>query len=160
MASSDDSVPHISDMDSPGSSVSSSLQREYEELLKYAVVTPKIQVCPNVYEESIAVTGNVETSSETNSSNGSSSSSSTSVTTRSSESAEVSHAAAKDEGKQLPTTPSLAKVSFRGQGSLARDSLLRDGKYNAHYFRNVVMVSFFLSPCPFNAEFVCFSKRE
>ena len=128
MASSDDSVPHISDMDSPGSSVSSSLQREYEELLKYAVVTPKIQVCPNVYEESIAVTGNVKTSSETNSSSGSSSSSSTSVTIRSSESAEVSHAAAKeDDVKQLPTTPSL-RVSFQGQGSLARDSLLRDGK--------------------------------
>lgn len=126
MASSDDSVPHISDMDSPGSSVSSSLQREYEELLKYAVVTPKIQVCPNVYEESIAVTGNVATSSETNSSSGSSSSSNTSVTTRSSESAEVSHAAAEDDVKQLPTTPSL-KVSFQGQGSLARDSLLRDG---------------------------------
>ena len=43
MASSDiDAVPHISDMDAPGSSVSSALQREYEELLKYAVVTPKI----------------------------------------------------------------------------------------------------------------------
>ena len=50
-----DSAPHFSDMDSPGSSVSSSLQREYEELLKYAVVTPKIQVVPSVYEQGIPV---------------------------------------------------------------------------------------------------------
>ena len=129
MASSDDSAPHISDMDSPGSSVSSSLQREYEELLKYAVVTPKIQVCPSVYEESATVKGNVATSAETNSSCDSSSSSSTCVTTRSSESSEVSHTAAKDDVNQLPSTPSL-KVSFQGQGSLARDSLLRDGNFS------------------------------
>ena len=127
MASSEDSVPHISDMDSPGSSVSSSMQREYEELLKYAVVTPKIQVCPNVYEQSISVKDDAIASTETNTSSGSSSSSGTSVTSRSTESAEASHAAARDDVKQLPSTPSL-KVSFQGQGSLARDSLLRDGR--------------------------------
>ena len=127
MASSDrDSVPHISDMDSPGSSVSSSLQREYEELLKYAVVTPRIQVCPNVYEQSVPKKDDdVTASTETDSSSASSTSSSTSVTTRSSKSAEVSHVAAKEDVKQLPSTPSL-RVSFQGQGSLARDFLLRD----------------------------------
>ena len=129
MASSDhDSAPHVSDMDSPGSSVSSSLQREYEELLKYAVVTPKIQVCPNVYDQSVPTKDNdVTASTETDSSSATSTSSSASVTTRSSKSAEVSHAAAKEDVKQLPSTPSL-RVSFQGQGSLARDFLLRDGK--------------------------------
>ena len=130
MASSDnDSVPHISDMDSPGSSVSSALQREYEELLKYAVVTPKIQVFPTVYEQSFATKDDVTASTETdsNSASSSSTSSSTSVSTRSSKSEEMSHTAAKEDVKQLPSTPSL-RVSFQGQGSIARDSLLRDGK--------------------------------
>ena len=128
MASSDnDSVPHISDMDSPGSSVSSALQREYEELLKYAVVTPKIQVCPTVYEQSVTTKDDVTASTETDSNSSSSTSSSTSVSTRSSKSEEVSHTAAKEDVKQLPSTPSL-RVSFQGQGSIARDSLLRDGK--------------------------------
>ncbi|XP_073240879.1 centrosomal protein POC5-like isoform X1 [Porites lutea] len=126
MASSDnDSVPHISDMDSPGSSVSSALQREYEELLKYAVVTPKIQVCPTVYEQSVTTKDDVTASTETDSNSSSSTSSSTSVSTRSSKSEEVSHTAAKEDVKQLPSTPSL-RVSFQGQGSIARDSLLRD----------------------------------
>ena len=127
MASSDDSVPHISDMDSPGSSVSSALQREYEELLKYAVVTPKIQLCPTAYEQSVATKDDVTASTETDSNSSSSTSSSTSVSTRSSKSEEVSHTAAKEDVKQLPSTPSL-RVSFQGQGSIARDSLLRDGK--------------------------------
>ena len=128
MASSDnDSVPHISDMDSPGSSVSSALQREYEELLKYAVVTPKIQVCPTVYEQSVTTKDDVTASTETDSNRSSSTSSSTSVSTRSSKSEEMSHTAAKEDVKQLPSTPSL-RVSFLGQGSIARDSLLRDGK--------------------------------
>ena len=128
MASSDnDSVPHISDMDSPGSSVSSSLQRDYEELLKYAVVTPKIQVCPTVYEQSVTTKDDVTASTETDSNSSSSTSSSTSVSTRSSKSEEMSHTAAKEDVKQLPSTPSL-RVSFQGQGSIARDSLLRDGK--------------------------------
>lgn len=132
MASSlEDSTPHISDVDSPGSSVSSSLQREYEELLKYAVVTPKIQVGTSVYEQSAAVKDAVnpsKISTETNSSTSSSSSSTstTSVTTRSGESVEVSHVDAKEDVKQLPSTPSL-KISLQGQGSLARDSLLRQG---------------------------------
>ena len=79
MASSDDSVPHIFDMDSPDTSVSSALQREYEQLLKYAVVTPKIQVCPTVYEQSITTKDDVTTSTETDSNRSSSTSSSTSV---------------------------------------------------------------------------------
>lgn len=119
-----DSVPHISDMDSPGSSVSSSLQREYEELLKYAVVTPKIQVVPSVYEQGIPVKD--ATASETSTS-GSSTSSTTSASTKSSERTEESQSHAKEDVKQLPGTPSL-KVSFQGQGSIARDSLLRTGK--------------------------------
>ena len=128
MASSDnDSVPHISDMDSPGSSVSSALQREYEELLKYAVVTPKIQVCPTVYEQSVTTKDDVTASTETDSNSSSSTTSNTSVSTRSSKSEEMSHTAAKEDVKQLPSTPSL-RVSFQGQGSMARDSLLRDGK--------------------------------
>ena len=80
MASYDiDAVPHISDMDAPGSSISSALQREYEELLKYAVVTPKIQVCPTVYEQSVTTKDDVTTSTETDSNSSSSTSSSTSV---------------------------------------------------------------------------------
>ena len=80
MASSDnDAVPHISDMDSPGSSVSSALQRGYGELLKYADVTPKIQVCPTVYEQSVTTKDDVTTSTETDSNSSSSTSSSTSV---------------------------------------------------------------------------------
>ena len=119
-----DSVPHISDMDSPGSSVSSSLQREYEELLKYAVVTPKIQLASSVYGQSIPVKDAV--GSETSGS-GSSTSSNTSASTKSSESAEESPSLAKEDVKQLPGTPSQ-KVSFQGQGSIARDSLLHSGK--------------------------------
>ena len=69
IASSDiDVVPHISDMDAPGSSVSSALQREYEELLKYAVVTPKIQVCPTVYEQSVTTKDDVTTSTSSSTS--------------------------------------------------------------------------------------------
>lgn len=137
MASSDDSVPRISDMDSPGSSVSSSLQREYEELLKYAVVTPKIQVCPNVYEQNKSAKDEAAPSrstlcTETNSSGGSSTSGTSSVTTQSSVSQEVAHAASADDVRHLPSTPSQ-KVSFQGQGSLARDSLLRDGNYNVDH---------------------------
>ncbi|XP_074612955.1 centrosomal protein POC5-like isoform X2 [Acropora palmata] len=130
MASSlEDSTPHVSDVDSPGSSVSSSLQREYEELLKYAVVTPKIQIRTNVYDQSAPVKDSVNPSTistETKSSvSGSSSATSTnSVTTRSGESVEGSLLDAKEDVKQLPSTPSL-KVSLQGQGSLARDSLLR-----------------------------------
>ncbi|XP_029212147.2 centrosomal protein POC5-like isoform X2 [Acropora millepora] len=130
MASSlEDSTPHVSDVDSPGSSVSSSLQREYEELLKYAVVTPKIQVRTNVYDQSAPVKDSVNPSTistETKSSVSSSSSSTStnSVITRSGESVEVSLLDAKEDVKQLPSTPSL-KVSLQGQGSLARDSLLR-----------------------------------
>ena len=120
---SDDSVPHISDMDSPGSSVSSSLQREYEELLKYAVVTPKIQVVSSVYGQSIPVK---DTAASETSASGSSTSSNTSASTKSSESTEESQSHAKEDVKQLPGTPSL-KVSFQGQGSIARDSLLRSG---------------------------------
>lgn len=130
MASSEDSVPRISDMDSPGSSVSSSLQREYEELLKYAVVTPKIQVGPSIYDQSVTVKDVAVPSTfsmETNASTGSSSSSlsTTSVTTQSAESD-----AAEEKVKQLPSTPSI-KVSFQGQGSLARDSLLREESVSA-----------------------------
>lgn len=120
-----DSVPHISDMDSPGSSVSSSLQREYEELLKYAVVTPKIQLAPSVYGQSIPLKDTA--ASETSGSSGSSTSSDTSASTKGSESTEESHSHAKEDVKQLPGTPSL-KDSFQGQGSIARDSLLRSGK--------------------------------
>ena len=120
-----DSVPHISDMDSPGSSVSSSLQREYEELLKYAVVTPKIQLVPSVYGQSIPLKDTA--ASETSGSSGSSTSSDTSASTKGSESTEESHSHAKEDVKQLPGTPSL-KPSFQGQGSIARDSLLRSGK--------------------------------
>jgi len=130
MASSlEDSTPHISDVDSPGSSVSSSLQREYEELLKYAVVTPKIQVRTNVYDQSATVKdpvnpSTISTETKSSVSSSSSSTSTNSVTTRSGESVEVSQL--KEDVKQLPSTPSL-KVSLQGQGSLARDSLLRQG---------------------------------
>lgn len=119
-----DSVPHISDMDSPGSSVSSSLQREYEELLKYAVVTPKIQVVPSVYEQRIplkADTASIETSTS-----GSSTSSTTSASAQSSQPTDKSLSVDKEDVKKLPGTPSL-KASFQGQGSIARDSLLRTG---------------------------------
>ena len=71
-----DSVPHISDMDSPGSSVSSSLQREYEELLKYAVVTPKIQLASSVYGQSIPLK---DTAASETSASGSATSSNTST---------------------------------------------------------------------------------
>ena len=140
MASSlEDSTPHVSDVDSPGSSVSSSLQREYEELLKYAVVTPKIQVRTNVYDQSAPVKDSVNPSTistETKSSVSSSSSSTStnSVITRSGESVEVSLLDAKEDVKQLPSTPSL-KVSLQGQGSLARDSLLRQGTCRPKAFR-------------------------
>ena len=122
-----DSVPHISDMDSPGSSVSSSLQREYEELLKYAVVTPKIQLAPSVYGQSIPLKDTAASETSDSSTSGSSTSSSTSASTKGSESTEESHSHAKEDVKQLPGTPSL-KASFQGQGSIARDSLLRSGK--------------------------------
>lgn len=118
-----DSVPQISDMDSPGSSVSSSLQREYEELLKYAVVTPKIKLPSSIYGQSVPVK---DTAASETSVSGSSTSSNTSVSTKSSESTEESHSHDKEDVKQLPGTPSL-KVSFQGQGSIARDSLLRSG---------------------------------
>jgi len=119
-----DSVPHISDMDSPGSSVSSSLQREYEELLKYAVVTPKIQLAPSVYGQNIPLKDTAASETSDSSTSGSSTSSSTSASTKGSESTEESHSHAKEDVKQLPGTPSL-KPSFQGQGSIARDSLLR-----------------------------------
>ena len=123
-----DSVPHFSDMDSPGSSVSSSLQREYEELLKYAVVTPKIQVVPSVYEPCTSKDDTSAAFIETNDSS-SSTSKTTSVSTQSSQpTTEESHLADKEEVKKLPGTPSL-KVSFQGQGSIARDSLLRSGNF-------------------------------
>lgn len=122
-----DSAPHFSDMDSPGSSVSSSLQREYEELLKYAVVTPKIQVVPSVYEQGIPVKDVVKDATASDVSTwGSSTARTTSASTKSSESTEASHSHDKEDVKQLPGTPSL-KVSFQGQGSIARDSLLRNG---------------------------------
>ena len=124
-----DSVPHFSDMDSPGSSVSSSLQREYEELLKYAVVTPKIQVVPSVYEPCIPSKDDTSAAFiETNDSS-SSTSKTTSVSTQSSQpTTEESHLVDKEEVKKLSGTPSL-KVSFQGQGSIARDSLLRSGNF-------------------------------
>lgn len=120
-----DSGPQISDMDSPGSSVSSSLQREYEELLKYAVVTPKIQLASSIYGQSVPVK---DTAASETSASGSSTSSNSSAASKSSESTEESHSHAKEDVKQLPGTPSL-KVSFQGQGSIARDSLLRSGTY-------------------------------
>ena len=120
-----DSVPQISDMDSPGSSVSSSLQREYEELLKYAVVTPKIKLASSIYGQSVPVK---DTAASETSVSGSSSTSSNTSSTKSSESTEESHSHAKEDVKQMPGTPSL-KVSFQGQGSIARDSLLRSGAY-------------------------------
>jgi len=116
-----DSGPQISDMDSPGSSVSSSLQREYEELLKYAVVTPKMQLASSIYGQSVPVK---DTAASETSASGSSTSSNSSAASKSSESTEESHSHAKEDVKQLPGTPSL-KVSFQGQGSIARDSLLR-----------------------------------
>ena len=125
-----DSVPQISDMDSPGSSVSSSLQREYEELLKYAVVTPKIKLPSSIYGQSVPVK---DTAASETSVSGSSTSSNTSVSTKSSESTEESHSHGKEDVKQLPGTPSL-KVSFQGQGSIASDSLLRSGKYTPSIF--------------------------
>ncbi|PFX14855.1 Centrosomal protein POC5 [Stylophora pistillata] len=117
-----DSVPHFSDMDSPGSSVSSSLQREYEELLKYAVVTPKIQVVPSVYEPRIptkddASAASIETSTSSSSTSNTASTQSSQTTT------EETRLVEKEEVKKLPGTP--LKVSFLGQGSIARDSLLR-----------------------------------
>ena len=133
-----DSVPQISDMDSPGSSVSSSLQREYEELLKYAVVTPKIKLASSIYGQSVPVK---DTAASETSVSGSSSTSSNTSSTKSSESTEESHSHAKEDVKQLPGTPSL-KVSFQGQGSIARDSLLRSGAYAG---TAAVHVEFFLS---------------
>ena len=129
-----DSVPQISDMDSPGSSVSSSLQREYEELLKYAVVTPKIQLASSIYGYSVSVK---DTAASETSTSGSSTSSNTLASTKSSESTEESHSHAKEDVKQLPGTPSL-KVSFQGQGSIARDSLLRSGRYSIWPWYNSV----------------------
>jgi len=122
-----DSVPQISDMDSPGSSVSSSLQREYEELLKYAVVTPKIQLASSIYGQSVPVKDTAASETST-SANGTSTSSNSSASSKSSESTEEPHSHPKEDVRQLPGTPSL-KVSFQGQGSIARDSLLRSGTY-------------------------------
>ena len=124
-----DSVPQISDMDSPGSSVSSSLQKEYEELLKYAVVTPKIQLASSIYGQSVPVK---DTAASETSASFSSTSSNSSASTKRSESTEEPHSHAKEDVKQLPETPSL-KVSFQGQGSIARDSLLRSGTYISWY---------------------------
>eukprot|EP00794_Sanderia_malayensis_P006234 gene6234-6951_t len=45
------SLPDLPDESSRGSSVSSDFQREYEEILKFAVVTPKFQIAPNVYNQ-------------------------------------------------------------------------------------------------------------
>ncbi len=43
------SLPDIPDDTSKGSSVSSDFQREYEEILKFAIVTPKFEIARNVY---------------------------------------------------------------------------------------------------------------
>ena len=118
---SSDSFAHVSDMDSPGSSVSSSLQREYEELLKYAVVTPKIQVIPSVYHEAVSA----GTDSSISSSN--SLHSRSSVPDQISDPAEASKVA-KEDVQRLPSTPAH-KMPSHGQGSKARDSLLRSGMF-------------------------------
>ena len=118
---SDNSLPHLPDNDSPGSSVSSSLQKEYEELLKYAVVTPKIRFPKPVYQL------DKDSLKDTNSSSDNSSKPS-SVTTSSSSSqstySEDVSTVAREDVNQLPGTP---MASFQGQGSVARDSLLREG---------------------------------
>ena len=43
--------PEIESNTSRGSSVSSDFQREYEDLLKYAVVTPKFEIGPDAYSQ-------------------------------------------------------------------------------------------------------------
>ena len=48
--SSPTSVPDVASETSRGSSVSSDLQREYEDILRYAIVTPRFEAAlPNVY---------------------------------------------------------------------------------------------------------------
>lgn len=47
-------TPHAASDTSRGSSVSSDLQREYEDILRYAIVTPKFDTAlPNVYQSNI-----------------------------------------------------------------------------------------------------------
>ena len=116
----EDSLPDIGDHDSPGSSVSSSLQREYEELLKYAVVTPKVQVPESVY------TTNSFLKKDESSESKSSSSLTTTNSTQSTYSEDMSRVAREDV-KLLPSTPA-SRVTFQGEGSVARDSLLRNGE--------------------------------
>ena len=117
----EDSLPDIGDHDSPGSSVSSSLQREYEELLKYAVVTPKVQV-----PESVIYTTNSFLKKDESSESKSSSSLTTTNSTQSTYSEDVSRVDREDV-KLLPSTPA-SRVTFQGEGSVARDSLLRNGE--------------------------------
>ena len=117
-ADSDNSLPHLPDNDSAGSSVSSSLQKEYEELLKYAVVTPKINFPKPVYQLERDKGTNSSSEVSTNASKVASSSS------QSTYSEDIS-TVARDDVKQLPGTP---VISFHGLGSVARDSLLREGK--------------------------------
>lgn len=45
------SLPEIESNTSRGSSVSSDFQREYEDLLKYAIVTPRFQIGPDAYSQ-------------------------------------------------------------------------------------------------------------
>ncbi|EDO34827.1 predicted protein [Nematostella vectensis] len=131
---SDNSAPLLPDNDSPGSSVSSSMQREYEELLKYAVVTPRLQLAKSIYEQSqptkpvqnreLSVNSSSETSSKSEST-----SSSTTTTTESSQSTYVEEVSkvAREDVAGLPTTPAAPiPVALMGAGSLARNSLLRE----------------------------------
>ncbi len=63
--SEDSSVPELP-AESAGSSVSTSLQKEYEQLLRYAVVTPKV-IVPQIQKPTNKVpefTTSTETSSE------------------------------------------------------------------------------------------------
>lgn len=140
-SSSDNSLPYLPENDSPGSSVSSSLQKEYEELLKYAVVTPKIHITENVYEKdnkaqpSRGVDNGGQSSDDSSKSSASSSSkSSTSESSQSSYVEEMAGEVRDGVAGLIPNSSGMPSISLMGQGSLARDSLLRDGKISVKLF--------------------------
>ena len=135
--SSENSPPFLPYNDSPGSSVSSSLQQEYEELLKYAVVTPRLQIGENVYEQKLddqpsntnKVSSHVHFSDDSvSTSNSESKGTTASESTQSTYSEELSYVA-REGVAGLPNSPAVqpASISLMGQGSLAMDSLLRNG---------------------------------
>lgn len=152
--SSENSPPYLPDNDSPGSSVSSSLQKEYEELLKYAVVTPRLQIGENVYERnsknqpSNKVDSRVHFSDESVSTSNSDTKNTESESAQSTYSEELSYVA-REGVAGLPNSPAVqpASISLMGQGSLARDSLLKSGEAILSNLVLLNVLRYFLHAC-------------